>query len=372
MRNFIKKGLVAATVLVLLCYIPSLFVYLISPARFWPFGIVSIVFFYILVVQFLCAGVWWFFNRKVSFLLLLLTIASFPILKNVFAFHLPHSFELAKKPGSYRIMQWNCQGLPGISNYNRAWLDRRSKVVQFIQTYQPDIICLQDLGVTIGPGLNSNIALLKDTLHYPYYVFEKHYFSRRSWGNTWIGIAIFSKFPIIDSGYIDYPDKINPESILWADINLKGRITRVATTHLQSMHLNHNLTVEEPLDTAQWQDSLVIIWGSKLDKLRYFQSYHAQEVEKLHRFIDSSKGRFILAADLNSVPSSYVYHRAKDGLKDAFLEKGSGLGRTFHSRQPALRIDYLFHDDGISVNQINIFPQGLSDHDPVIMDFELR
>jgi endonuclease/exonuclease/phosphatase family metal-dependent hydrolase len=75
------------------------------------------------------------------------------------------------------------------------------------------------------------------------------------------------------------------------------------------------------------------------------------------------------------VPSSYSYVTIRGNRKDAFLEKGSGLGKTFTSGRssfltwlPTLRIDYIFVDPGIEVVQFRPVTRQLSDHRGLITD----
>ena len=59
-------------------------------------------------------------------------------------------------------------------------------------------------------------------------------------------------------------------------------------------------------------------------------------------------------------------------MQDAFLEKGFGFGGTFYKILPTLRIDYCFADKRLQVVQCKVETQKLSDHYPVITDFQWR
>ncbi len=59
-------------------------------------------------------------------------------------------------------------------------------------------------------------------------------------------------------------------------------------------------------------------------------------------------------------------------LKDAFLEKGRGLGRTYNQIIPTLRIDHMFYDPTVlKPIGFNCEFTSLSDHNPVIVNFEI-
>lgn len=369
-HKLVSLALQVFTVLCILLYLPGSLVYVISPRMWWPMGLISIGFFYTWLVLLLLSISWLFKKRLVAFLLLALLGAGLPVVKNAVAFNSPTKFSLQKQPGNVRIMQWNCNGLQGFLPGLTEQTKERLKAVRFITKYQPDIICIQDFSDTKAAYVYSNMSLLRDTLGYPYFIYSPHYRTVDPGAITLMGIAIFSRYPIVDSGRLLYPGRKHPETIIWANIKTGTKLLRVATTHFQSMHLSRDVT--KPLERELWQDSLVILHGSKLDKLRHFQPYHVTEAEYLRTFLDTCRMPFIFTADLNSVPSSFVYKLVKGGRTDAFLENNFGLGRTYDSWQPALRIDYLFHNQAIKNKQTSLFRTTFSDHDPVLMDFNIQ
>jgi len=95
------------------------------------------------------------------------------------------------------------------------------KMVDFIQKESPDIIAIQEY-----------FSSPKTTLLYPYkYIKTKSEKSK-------FGLAIFSKYPIINSGSLDFKNSAN--NIIYADI-LKGKDTlRVYNVHLESLKINPN------------------------------------------------------------------------------------------------------------------------------------
>ena len=361
----------AITVLFVFIYLPACFVYLLSPEKWWVMGLLSIAFPYLWFLLLLLVIGWFFIRTSSACILLILLLAGFPVMKNVFAFGSTSPFIIEKKPGYIRLMQWNCNGLQGYNSTPWEQVNERYKAVSFIRRYQPDIICMQDFVNSISKYTHSNISLLKDTLGYPYYIYTQHYKNVYSEISEGVGVAIFSRFPITDSGKIYYPGKKVPETIIWAKCNSNGIPLTIATTHFQSMHVSVDENHKAPKDFPQ--DTAVIIYGSKLDKLKYFQPYHAFEARYLRQFINGLTGPFILTSDMNSVPSSYVYNTIKGkDLRDAFLDNGFGLGKTYHSLQPALRIDYIFHNKEVEATQAAVFSTTFSDHDPVIMDFKIH
>jgi endonuclease/exonuclease/phosphatase family metal-dependent hydrolase len=88
----------------------------------------------------------------------------------------------------------------------------------------------------------------------------------------------------------------------------------------------------------------------------------------LQSFLDTSSIPLVLGVDMNSVPSSYVYNVVKGKRKDVFLEAGFGLGKSYFSRLPNLRIDYIFMDEVFTIQQMKMEYLRLSDHLLVLAD----
>ena len=88
--------------------------------------------------------------------------------------------------------------------------------------------------------------------------------------------------------------------------------------------------------------------------------------------MDKSPYPVIVCGDFNDIPNSYAYNTIGKGMKNAFAEKGSGIGRTFSGISPTLRIDNIFVADKFSVDQFLRIPKILSDHFPVFADVQLR
>jgi len=227
---------------------------------------------------------------------------------------------------------------------------------------------LQDVTEYYHRSLPSNIKMLADSLHYAYYITSDDYKEYPPWGPVYGGIGLFSKYPLQNPKRILYGGKKIPESILTADITINGKTRRLIVTHLQSMHLrNSRHTTTYPGELAD-EDSALNESDNMLNKLAFYLPYHAQQARLVRKIIDESPWPVIFSADMNEVPSSYCYYKIKGGLQDAFLVKGSGLGRTYAAISPTLRIDYLMASDGIKIMQYLNDTVQLSDHYPHLMD----
>jgi len=80
----------------------------------------------------------------------------------------------------------------------------------------------------------------------------------------------------------------------------------------------------------------------------------------------------LICGDFNDVPNSYTYFNIKGKWQDAFLAKGFGIGRSFLSLAPTLRIDYILADAHFSVRQFDMIDEDLSDHVMLVTDLRLK
>ena len=366
-----KPKIVLLFVLILyaLIFLLSCFSSQIHPSRF-PYITYLSLGFPVLFVGYVCIAipaVYYFFRKQLSIAFLIL-LPSFNNVAAVFSFHLPHSFQTIKQKDQIRILSWNVNAFL-YKPYEVLDVKERAKqaaMVDFIKEMQADILCFQDFAEAPEMYGKVNVSYIADSLHYPY-----HYFSE---DGANYGTIIFSRLPVIDSGRTQYTERKYPESIAYVDV-LSGKDTlRVFNTHLRSMNLHQETITPENIGYLEFvkEDTAVLFHVSRFQRLEYFDRIHARQAEVVKNKLDDTKLPFVLCADLNAVPSSYVYHHIQNGLTDAFLAKGSGLSGTYHKFTPALRIDVLLMGNSIKPVQFYSPKPDLSDHYPLVTDIQLH
>ena len=120
------------------------------------------------------------------------------------------------------------------------------------------------------------------------------------------------------------------------------------------------------------KDSLIDNSKTVLAKLRKAIILRASQADIVRQIMDDSPYPTIFCGDLNDTPNSYTYFTIRGDMQDAFLEKGFGIGRTFSSLSPTLRIDYILTDDQFRVKQFTRIVKYLSDHFMIMADVELK
>jgi endonuclease/exonuclease/phosphatase family metal-dependent hydrolase len=94
------------------------------------------------------------------------------------------------------------------------------------------------------------------------------------------------------------------------------------------------------------------------------------QLRRLHDLIEATEKPVIVAGDFNTFWGEneiYLFMRAA-GLKSANVD---GLP-TYPSRSPRKELDFVLYQDGITVNSFDIPNVRLSDHLPLICDFEVK
>jgi endonuclease/exonuclease/phosphatase family metal-dependent hydrolase len=209
-----------------------------------------------------------------------------------------------------------------------------NEIVNFIIDEDPDIVCFQEFN-------RGGLVQLKK---YPF-KYITPYYSLKS------AQAIISKYPIVSSGSLQFPDTAN--NALFADIKYEGDTIRVYNLHLQSFQIIPSRVKTIRRATRAYK---------KMIKTFQLQE---QQVQLFDNHRKESPYRTIVCAEFNNTPFSNVYRIAKGEMKDTFDEKGSGFGKTFDLKIVPFRIDLILTDKTMDVITHQNFDLRLSDHYPV-------
>ena len=215
----------------------------------------------------------------------------------------------------------------------------------FLRTFKDvDVFCGQEMGFT------SN-KLIQETLSFK----DSHRIEEKS-------TAIYSKYPIVNRGEIDFGTNVN--SCVWADIQFKEELVRVYSAHLQSNRISG--VESEIIEAGKWERQTFIGLMDMFGKYQKYATARAAQAAKIRQHAASITHPFIICGDFNDPPQSHVYHVIAKGLNDSFRCAGSGIGTSFNGVIPALRIDYILSDPVFDIYTHNILKKGHSDHYPII------
>ncbi len=212
-----------------------------------------------------------------------------------------------------------------------------TKITEFIEDEAPDVLSLQEY----HPHKNIDLSFFK-------YKYEK-----LSGKKVRYGQAIFSQFPIVNSGSVEFPNTSN--NAIYADIVKEEDTIRIYNIHLESLHINTDVESLKKEDSERLFKRV-----SNTFKMQQFQT----ELFLMHK--KACKYKMIICGDFNNTAFSYVYRTIKGELKDAFNEAGNGFGRTYHFKFFPVRIDFIFTDDAFGVFGFKTYKQHFSDHYPIM------
>jgi endonuclease/exonuclease/phosphatase family metal-dependent hydrolase len=369
-RVFIILNIITAALFLLACANAIL-----HPAHWWLIALLGLIFplLCLLLICFSLAGLFLASWRRWSLLSLVSLFIGWPNIHSFFALHPGAGYHEQKTPGALRIMTWNIRSFDEYITRKKGASGHRLKMLDFIQSRDPDVLCLQEFFDSQGPGETmSNIAYIRQTLGLPYYFFSRDYVR---YDNKYAaGVVIFSRYPIVDTLVVRYahPDGIRAaESLIAADIAFGKDTVRVFTTHLQSVLFHskdfHDIEIIKNVD-----DSILMASRSIAKKLGYAFRHRADQADTVRTQLDASPHPGVICGDFNDVPNSYTYFTIRKDWQDAFLQKGFGIGRTYVHISPTLRIDYIMASRSFQVLQCRKFSTPWSDHNPVIADLSLH
>jgi len=365
-RTFFKRFLIGLNIAVCVVYLFACLTPFISTA-IWPiFGFLSLGLPYLIIMLIFSVFFWLIIKPKVALLPLVILAIGFKQLSVLFAIHPAQKFVAKKAPANIRLISWNVGNMYGLSKNTDKQQHNRTGIAEVILKEQPDVICLQEFNhsLTHGEGAN-NIALFSAL--YPYYYFSKDV--NRQNGVYQYGSIIFSKFPITDSGRIQYPGR--PESLIYADV-LKGADTiRIYTSHLQSFKFTDK-DYQDIDKIKQENDKTLQASKNIFQKMNRAFTERGKQAAIVRAELDSCRKPNIMCGDFNDVPGSYTYFHIRGNRQDAFLQKSFGVGSTFNTLAPALRIDYILPDNNFTIQQFDMVDEALSDHIMLVSDISLK
>ena len=314
-------------------------------ASSWPVGLLTLSSFYLLLLL-LSFCVFWLFVKPAWILIFLITASlSYKHINNILPFRFSSNFHQKKQPNDIRVMSWNVAQMVGgdtLADLNNAYYRKYSFFSIFDFAHR---------------------------LNFPNYFYSYQY-KDNFLSQQHFGKIIFSKYPIVNKQTIsNFPFDYN-SNFQYADI-VKGNDTiRVFNIHLQSLRLSstnldyiENPSIKTDTDIKRSKNLITKFKTAFLKRI--------SQADRVRVEINKSPYQVIVCGDFNDVPNSYPYEKIGNGLQDAFVLKGLGLGRTFSGISPTLRIDNIFVDKRFSVRQFTRIPKKLSDHFPIITDIGL-
>jgi endonuclease/exonuclease/phosphatase family metal-dependent hydrolase len=360
-KTFVVLNIITAALYLLSCLAPY-----IKPTSSWVIAMLGLAFPFLLVALLGFIFLWLILKLKRVWFSVIILLFGYKSISVFWAFNTASGFNVQKNKDHIRIASWNVARFHEWKKNNSEKSQKRLKMLEQIKKQNADVLCLEEFFHSPNEKFYNNITEIKE-MGYPYY-----YFSYDPDGeDQYIGSAIFSKFPMIDTGLVRYNRPSIPEALVHADIKVNDDTIRIYTTHLQSVQFRQP-DYDAISEIKSADDSLFANSKTVLSKLRKAMKLRTTQADIVRQIMDDCLYPVIFCGDLNDTPNSYTYFTIRGEMQDAFLEKGFGIGRTYSSLSPTLRIDYIMADDNFTIRQFTRVVKFLSDHFMLMADVDLK
>jgi len=336
-----------------------------DPQKFWPVAFFGLAYPLLLLANVLMI-VYWLVRKSTWVLLPVIGIGiGWNILLNNIGFTLPAHASIAPESNNVRVMTYNVHSFKKYGA-NKD-ISTKHEILAIIRDAHPDIIGFQEY-YTRNRGQYDMTDSIKRITGASNCYFEQLESNK---GES-LGMAIFSKFPILAKGIIRL--SAIPQSgnqCLYIDVQKGGHPFRFYSLHLQSIKFGPQdyKYVDTVSKSGKADLASTMRLGGKL-KRAFLKRSEQVAIVKAHA--KQCPYPYIISGDFNDTPSSYAVNQMANGLKNAFREKGFGLGRTYNGNFPNYQIDYVMTDKKFDIENYHITEKKLSDHYPVYVDVVLR
>ena len=330
-----------------------------NPGRFWPIAFLGITY-PILVIINVIFCVLWIYRLKWYFLL---SLAVLIITWNNTARIIQFSNHKKDVDDGIRIVSYNVHVFNKIKD--NTYLFTYDTICNKIAELHPEIACFQEFRAftTQKRGWSKS----KIDSHLSFMPYNHYIVTSKERSSIEFGLAIYSKYPIINKGSVDFPESVN--GCGFADILYSEDTIRVYNIHFESASLKKK--------NYEFLDSVLYINHQRIDefkdisnRLRKAYSRRSKQVEIVTQHIQQSPYPVVICGDFNDTPISYTYNQVRGELNDAFVESGKGTSRTYLGEFPSLRIDYIFYTPKFTSYNYKTVNFKVSDHLPIVCTLE--
>ena len=357
---------IVAVMLLLMAYLAN---YFNPKAHFWV-ALCGCLYPYILILNALFVVLWVFRWNRWFLLSLICILIGLSSLKRLYQFKgkkLPENVENTVKMMSYNVQVMGLYSNLGANIWKISY-NQRDSIVDLIKNEKPAILCLQEYYADNNPKTTfPTTSLIKKSMDEPQSCFYMP-FKR---GSHQYGLAIFSTYPIVKQGNIDFKSLSN--LAMYADLKIGTDTIRVFNAHFQSLHLQKEDYIFAENYSELSNDAIAQNSKRILKKMKKGFAIRAEQVKILSDSIKASPYKAIVCGDFNDTPWSFTYKQIQNLLKDTYAESGKSFGNTMKiNKFLSFRIDYIFCDKNFNSYQFTALPYAASDHLPVCVHLDIQ
>ena len=252
---------------------------------------------------------------------------------------------------------------------NTEYMPAMDSFLQVMKRENADVVCLQEVYAKSG-DLKALARFLKAEGGFDYsqtYTLSK----RRPYGMIVLSKYLIKKWQPISLGQNTGNMAMSVDIEIPSEYSfLRNARIRVYNLHLQSFRFAKK---DYEVMQKQTQKQQIDIEGSMgiITRLRLGYQRRAQQVQVIKENLLACDFPKIICGDFNDIPLSYTYRQLSTGMRDAFVESGSGLETTYKGSMPSFRIDYVLFDNPIRAIHYNSVKEVPSDHKLVVTELQV-
>lgn len=336
----------------------------VDPRTVWVIAFFGLAYPPLLLLNVLFIIYWLILRSKLALVSVVTILVGFNVLLNNIGFSFSGNNHQANAAGSIRFMTYNVHSFRPYGD--KPDQSTKHEILRILADEKPDVIGFQEF-YSRKKGQYAILDSVKDILNTPHLYFEEIQKSEKES----IGMAIFSRLPVVAKGIIALADRGSSNQCLYVDIKKSNQIIRFYSVHLQSISF-------EPqdyryLDTVTQKGKADLSSTRRLvSKLKLAFLKRAEQVFKIKEHAAKCPYPYIISGDFNDTPTSFAVSQMAKGIQNTFRQKGFGLGRTYNGDFPNYQIDYIMASRQFNVLSYNIVQKKLSDHYPVYADIALK
>ena len=355
MNKLIRKILFVLNIVAVLALLIAYASVIINPEKIAFPAFFGLAYPYLLMVNVIFIIIWGINFKREVFISIIVIALGYNHFNNFIKFG-------KKETGDHdiSIMSYNIR----LFNHYDTQSNSEKDIMTYLKLNNPDILCLQEFYLN-GP-VSSVYRRFAEPINKDYNVHRKFIRIRN---DRYYGITTFTTYPVIARGDILHPNSASLS--IYTDIVIDSDTVRVYNNHLQSFKLRRmDRSLIEEIYTNDEDDTMKELRDLSFSLKQGF-ARRAYQAKILKEHINSSPYPVIVCGDFNDTPISYTYRKIRKGLKDAFVESGSGAGFTYKGKYPSNRIDYILFDKNIISSGYITDRVKFSDHYPIRAYFKI-
>lgn len=330
--NFFGRILLGVNALVAILMLLSGFSSYIDPYAMPVLSCAGLAFPVFLLLNLLFFFFWLLFRRKYALFPLAVMFACIMPIRAYFPINI-HKQQIPDD--AIKILSYNVMSFDGHKPHTEG---NDNEIVRYIQQMDADIVCLQEATFN---NSNSKKFLSEKSFReamsaYPY---SSHYKER---SNGWMCL---SRYPILSAHFVKYESSGNGSMAY--ELKVGTDTLLLINNHLESNKLSLD-------DRAAYRDMIVdpkeekvkstsrMLMGKVVDAV----SIRAAQADAVAKYVRDSKHKYVVVCgDFNDSPLSYAHRVIGEGLNDAFIDTGNGLGISYNRSGFYFRIDHIMASD---------------------------